>query len=122
MLDRIDAFSADIDALSAQIQVVIAPFATHVTQLDEIPGVGLIGAQELVAELGVDMTRFPTVGHLASWAKFAPVGHKSAGKGKAAAVGKGNAPSNAPSSANLKASPVRKSPCTYDPDPPPANS
>src|SRR6185437_15829092 len=90
MLDRIDALTADIDACSAQIQLVITPFATHVAQLDDIPGVGLIGAQELIAELGVDMTRFPTAGHLASWAKFAPADHKSAGKGKAAATGKGN--------------------------------
>jgi hypothetical protein len=67
-----------------------APFATQVTQLDDIPGLGMIGAQELIAELGVDMTRFPTTGHLASWAKFAPVDHKSAGKCKAAATGKGN--------------------------------
>jgi transposase len=44
MLNRIDALSADIDTLSVQIQRVIAPFATHVTQLDEIPGVGMIGA------------------------------------------------------------------------------
>jgi transposase len=90
MLNRIDTLSADINALSAQIQLVIAPLATQVSQLDEIPGIGMIGAQELVAELGVDMTRFPTAGHLASWAKFAPVDHKSAGKGKAAATGKGN--------------------------------
>jgi len=90
MLNRIDALTADIDALSAQIQLIIAPFATHVTQLNEIPGVGMIGTQELIAELGVDMTRFPTTGYLASWAKFAHVDHKSAGKSKAAATGKGN--------------------------------
>jgi transposase len=69
---------------------VIAPLATQVTQLDEIPGVGVIGAQELVAELGVDMTRFATAAHLVSWAKFAPIDHKSAGKAKAATTGKGN--------------------------------
>jgi len=90
MLDRIDALGADIDALTAQIQVVIAPLATQVTQLDEIPGVGVISAQELVAELGVDMTRFATAAHLVSWAKFAPIAHKSAGKAKAATTGKGN--------------------------------
>jgi transposase len=94
MLNRIDTLSADIDALTTQIQVVIAPFATQVTQLDEIPGIGVIGAQELIAELGVDMTRFPTrfptAGHLVSWAKFVPIDHQSAGKGKAGATGKGN--------------------------------
>jgi transposase len=83
------------------------------TQLDEIPGIGVIGAQELIAELGVDMTRFPTAGHLASWAKFAPIDHQSAGKGKAGATGKGNSWLAAPS--------VRSSPDPRAPTPSSAN-
>jgi transposase len=59
-------------------------------QLDEIAGVGVTSAQELIAELGADMTRFPTAGHLASWAKFAPIDRKSAGKAKGASAGKGH--------------------------------
>jgi transposase len=51
-----------------------------VEQLDEIPGVGITSAQELTAETGTSMTRFPTAGHLVSWAKFAPIGRNSAGK------------------------------------------
>ncbi|HEY5853566.1 MAG TPA: IS110 family transposase, partial [Aldersonia sp.] len=69
----------------------IAPFADRVAQLDEIPGVGIIAARELIAEIGVDMSRFPTAGHLASWAKFAPIDHRSAGRGGANTTGKGNA-------------------------------
>jgi hypothetical protein len=77
-----------------------------VSQLDDIPGVGLIGAQELIAELGVDMTRFPTAGHLASWAKFAPIDHKSAGKGKGGATGKGTPGWPAPSARSSPDSPT----------------
>ena len=49
-------------------------------QLDEIPGIGVTAAQELLAEIGADMTRFPTAGHLVSWAKFAPKARQSAGQ------------------------------------------
>jgi len=81
MLDRVDALTAQIDALTGRIDEVLAPFAHQVAQLDEIPGVGKTGAQELIAEIGVDMTRFPTSGHLVSWARFAPRARQSAGKG-----------------------------------------
>ena len=50
----------------------IAPFAEAAARLDEIPGVGPVAAQVIIAEIGIDMTRFPTAAHLASWAKFAP--------------------------------------------------
>ena len=90
MLTRVDALSADIDAVSEQIEEVIAPFARQVAQLDEIVGIGSRAAQDLIAEIGVDMTRFPTAAHLASWAKFAPMDKRSAGKGRAATTGKGN--------------------------------
>jgi len=90
MLDRIDALSAQIDQLTGRIDEAIAPFARQVAQLDEIPGVGKTGAQELIAEIGVDMSRFPTAGHLASWARFAPRARQSAGKAKPGTTGKGN--------------------------------
>lgn len=90
MLDRIDAIEADIAAVAERIDTQLAPFAHLVAKLDEITGVGVISAQELIAEIGVDMARFATAGHLVSWAKFAPLDHKSAGKGKAGATGKGN--------------------------------
>lgn len=90
MLDRVDALTAQIDALTERIDEVIAPFAIQVAQLDEIPGIGKICAQEIIAEIGVDMTRFPTPGHLVSWAKFAPKARQSAGKSKPGATGKGN--------------------------------
>ena len=60
MLDRIDALTAQIEELTGRIDEAIAPFAHQVAQLDEIPGVGKTGAQELIAEIGTDMARFPT--------------------------------------------------------------
>jgi transposase len=90
MLERIDELSARIDQVTARIEDQIAPYARAVEQLDEITGVGVISAQELIAELGVDMSRFPSAGHLVSWAKFAPIDRSSAGKKKGGSTGKGN--------------------------------
>src|SRR5207302_7852298 len=53
-----------------------------VERLDEVPGIGAVAAAAIIAEIGVDMSRFPTPGHLASWAKFAPGVKESAGKKK----------------------------------------
>ena len=82
MLSRIDALDADIADLDAQIEAKIAPFAPAVARLDEIPGVGAIAAAVIIAEVGVDMTRFPTPAHLSSWARFAPGVKESAGRKK----------------------------------------
>ncbi len=90
MLQRVDALTGQIEALTGRIDEVIAPFAHQVAQLDEIPGVGTTGAQELIAEIGVDMARFPSAGHLVSWAKYAPRARQSAGKAKPGTTGKGN--------------------------------
>jgi transposase len=90
MLRRIDTLTADIAILDARIDELIAPFAAAVERLDEIPGIGQRSAQELIAEIGVTMTVFPTAAHLVSWAKFAPIDKQSAGRAKAASTGKGN--------------------------------
>src|SRR4029450_918237 len=82
MLDRIDALSADIAALDTRIEALIGPFARAVDRLGEIPRIGQTAAHLLIAEIGVDMARFPTAGHLVSWAKFAPGVKESAGKRK----------------------------------------
>jgi transposase len=91
MLSRIDQASADIAALERKIEAEIAPFAATADQLDEITGVGRVAAWVLIAEIGVDMGRFPTPGHLTSWARYAPGVKQSAGKRKGAATtGHGN--------------------------------
>lgn len=91
MLARIDAIDADIAEVESRIEDAIAPFADAVERLDTIPGVGRATAQVIIAEVGVDMTRFPTPAHLASWAKFSPIISESAGKRKGKnATGHGN--------------------------------
>lgn len=91
MLKRIDQISADIADIDALIEAEIAPFSAAVARLDEIPGVGVIAARVLIAEVGADMTRFPTPAHLASWARFAPGVKESASRKKGnGATGHGN--------------------------------
>ena len=83
MLARVDAIDADIAALDGKIEEMIAAFAAAAAQrLDEIPGINATAACMILAEIGIDMGRFPTAGHLVSWAKFAPGVKESAGKKK----------------------------------------
>jgi transposase len=91
MLDRIDGIDADIAALDEQIEAHLAPFAAAAARLDEIPGVGPVAAAVIIAEVGVDMSRFPTAAHLCSWAKVSPGITSSAGKPKGTgSTGHGN--------------------------------
>jgi transposase len=92
MLARVDAITGDIAALDGRIEEQIAPFAAAVRKLDEVPGINLAAAHAILAETGLDMTRFPTAGHLVSWAKYAPAVKESAGKKKKGknATGHGN--------------------------------
>jgi len=82
MLARVDAIDADIAALDARIEQMIAPFTAAAQRLDEVPGINAVAAGVILAEIGIDMDRFPTAGHLVSWAKFAPGVKESAGKKK----------------------------------------
>lgn len=90
MLRRIDALAADIATLDAKIIELVDPHLEAIERLDEIPGVGARSAQELIAEIGVDMAAFATAAHLVSWAKFAPIDAQSAGRRKTSSTGKGN--------------------------------
>jgi transposase len=92
MLRRVDAISADIAALESRIAEQAAPFAATVARLDAIPGISLASAHVILAEIGTGMTRFPTAGHLTSWARLAPGIKESAGKKKGkGTTGHGNA-------------------------------
>ena len=91
MLANIDHLTAQIDELSAKIEVLCEPYLHQIAQLDAVPGFGIITAQDIIAEIGVDMTVFPTAGHLASWARRCPQVTSSGGKRKGSnATGHGN--------------------------------
>ena len=80
MLARIDQADATIDELTAQIERLLDPHEAAVALLVGIPGVSFRTAQVILAEIGTDMSRFPTAGHLASWAGMCPGNNESAGK------------------------------------------
>lgn len=91
MLARVDAIDADLAAIDREVERHLAPFAHQIAQLDEVPGIGPVAAAAVIAEVGVDMTRFPTPAHLCSWAKFAPGVKSSAGRTKGSgSTGHGN--------------------------------
>ena len=114
LLDQIDGLDAQTGKLTARIEELIAaipaaqgvdpdgvtgpgaglgqraPVLPAVDRLDEITGIGRDAAQEIIAEVGLDMSRFPTPGHLVSWAKLSPRTIQSGPKNRAGRTGKGN--------------------------------
>jgi transposase len=82
VLEQLDALDASVGRLSDQIDVMIAPFADARDRLVTIPGVDKRAAEAIIGEIGVDMGRFKTGAHLASWAGMCPGQHESAGKAK----------------------------------------
>ena len=88
---------ADIDyveeasrELSRRIEELLAPFAATVERLITIPGVQRRTAEVVVAEIGADMSRFPSAAHLSSWAGMCPGNHESAGKRRSGKTRRGN--------------------------------
>ena len=79
-LSQIDALEAAIATLEARIGDALGPFRAAVSLLTTMPGLSDTTARVLIAEIGTDMTRFPSVGHLISWAGFCPRLDESAGK------------------------------------------
>ncbi len=108
LLDQIDSLSAQIDQLTRRVEALVDALADDrptadpetgeitgtrvgvLERLDEVPGIGLRCAQVIVAELGLDMTQFPTAGHLVSWAKTAPRTVQSGPRSHTKGTGKGN--------------------------------
>ena len=114
LLDQYDALTAQITRLTTRIEELIAaiPAArgvdadgatgpgageasdaavrSAIARLDEIPGVGRHTAQVILAEIGLDMARFPTAAHLASWAKLSPRTIQSGARSRGGRTGKGN--------------------------------
>jgi transposase len=90
LLCQIDSLDEAIARFDDQVQAVCGPFADAVALLDTIPGVARQAAEMLVAEIGSDMSRFPSAAALASWAGVAPGNHESAGKHYSGKPRKGN--------------------------------
>ena len=89
-LDLIDQHTKAIDDLTKRIEVVIEPFRRVRDLLMSMPGVSTGVADAIIAETGADMTRFPTAGHLASWAGTCPGSNESAGRVKSTHTRPGN--------------------------------
>ena len=90
ILAHIDFLDEAIDRLSAEIEERIRPFAAQRDLLMTIPGVKQRTAEVLIAEIGVDMTAFPTPKHLASWAGLCPGQNESGGKKRSGKTRKGS--------------------------------
>jgi transposase len=119
LLDQVDLLDGQIDKLTVRIDQLIAqipaaqapggesspsgggrggdgsgettaPSLSTLERLDEVPGIGRLGAQVLVAEIGLDMSQFPSPGHLVSWAKQAPRTIQSGPKTRSGKTGQGN--------------------------------
>jgi transposase len=79
-LTQIDALETAVATIEARIGDALGPFRAAVSLLTTMPGLSETTARVLIAEIGTDMTRFPSVGHLISWAGFCPRLDESAGK------------------------------------------
>jgi transposase len=88
-LDQVDALDAAIARVDREVEGHLAPFRAAVDLLASIPGVGALAARVIVAEIGLDMGRFPSAGHLVSWAGLCPRNDESAGKRRSARLRKG---------------------------------
>lgn len=79
-LDQIQALEQSIETIDAEVGTALEPFRAQVERLKTMPGLSDVAAQVIVSEIGVDMSRFPTAGHLISWAGLCPRNDESAGK------------------------------------------
>jgi len=89
-LAHIDALDAQIAAVGEEIAERVRPFEPQLVALDSIPGIGRWSAEVILAEIGTDMGRFPTAGHLASWAGMCPGHDERAGKQRSGKTRKGS--------------------------------
>jgi transposase len=90
MLERIDRLTGDITRLSGVIEQLLAPYEEQLQQAESMPGWGRRSAEDAVAETGVDMSKFPTGGHLSSWAGRTPLDSQSGKRTGRARHKKGN--------------------------------
>ena len=89
-LRRLSALDADIERLDGEVARRVGPHKDVLEAVDTIPGVGRRTAETIVAEIGTDIDRFETPGHLASWAGVSPGNNRSANRSKRSPVKRGN--------------------------------
>jgi transposase len=89
-LAHIDFLEETIERLSTEVAERVSPSEEAIERLETIPGVGRRTAEAMLAEIGSDMSRFPTAGHLASWAGMCPGNNESGGKRRSGQTNKGN--------------------------------
>jgi transposase len=89
-LDQVEAIEAAIAAVDAEVETHLDPFREDLRRLSTIPGVGPLAAQVILSEVAVDMSRFPTVGQLISWAGLCPRNDESAGKRRSTRLRQGS--------------------------------
>ena len=90
LLSHIEFLEVQIAELDQEVAERTRPFEAAIAALDNIPGLGRRAAEQILAETGVDMSRFPTHRHFASWAKVCPGNNRSAGRSRSGWSGKGN--------------------------------
>jgi len=89
-LRLVEQMEAEIEEINAKVEERMRPFDPQIALLDQIPGIARRSAEQILAEIGVDMSRFPTAAHLASWARVCPGNDQSGGKRRSASTGAGN--------------------------------
>ena len=89
-LEHIDYVNKLITDLDPEIEARMSPFKEDLELIDTIPGIGMATAQQILAEIGTDMSRYPSARHLCSWAGLTPGHDESAGKKRSAKIRKGN--------------------------------
>lgn len=92
ILDHIDDLNRRVAVLDGMVEQYMAEYAQALDAIDEIPGIARRSAQVILAEIGLDMDRFPSAAHLCSWAGVSPGNHQSAGKRRHGRTTKGNKP------------------------------
>lgn len=88
-LRQIDALDEAIASIDGEVEANLAPFRTAVRLLSTMPGISTLSAEVIVSEIGQDMGRFPSAGHLVSWAGLCPRNDESAGKRRSTRLRKG---------------------------------
>jgi transposase len=89
-LDQLEFLDRQIADLNLEVEQRLRPFEALLARLDAIPGIGSRNAEQILVEVGTDMSRFPSAAHFASWAKLCPGNDESAGKRRSGSTGMGS--------------------------------